>query len=217
MLRTIPWEGSGHEGFFDYKKTAHDLIPLECWWAASLAHRAEAWWASRGSPEVLDQRVDGGRFRLHEPEVADERAQVVEDFLAPDAAGLGHVHLHQLAQVLYVRVHAAVREPMDVDELMVVAIDEIVRLVEHVGEAAGEAGAEVDPSAAQNQDHSAGHVLAAMIAGALDDRDRAGVAHPEALAGLAGREQLAAGGAVQAGIAHDDRVARFVARALGRL
>src|SRR3546814_3275441 len=55
-------------------------------------------------------------------------------------------------------------------------------------------------------------VFAAMIARALDDRDGAGIAHREALAGTAGRVQLATGGAVQAGIAHDRGVARNITR-----
>src|SRR3546814_209734 len=56
-------------------------------------------------------------------------------------------------------------------------------------------------------------VFAAMIARALDDRDGAGIAHREALAGTAGRVQIATGGAVQAGIAHDRGVARNITRA----
>src|SRR5204862_8296230 len=54
---------------------------------------------------------------------------------------------------------------------------------------------------------------AAVIAGALEHRPRARIAHREALAGEAGGVQLPAGGAVQAGVAHDDRVLRHEARA----
>ena len=77
------------------------------------------------------------------------------------------------------------RDAMDVDQLVVVAVDEIAIQVEHVGEAAGEAGAEVEAGAAEHAHHAAGHVLAAVVAGAFDHRDGAGVAHREALARLA--------------------------------
>ena len=104
----------------------------------------------------------------------------------------------------------------DVDQFVVVAIDEVALQVEHIGEAAGDAGAEVQPGAAQHADHAAGHVFAAVIAGAFDHRDGAGIAHREALAGPARREQLAAGGAVQAGVADDRRVAATSKLAAGR-
>src|SRR5262249_1060941 len=50
------------------------------------------------------------------------------------------------------------------------------------------------------------HVLAAVVAGALDHRDGAGVAYREALAGDAAEVALALDGAVQHGVADDDRV-----------
>src|SRR5690606_10783732 len=84
------------------------------------------------------------------------------------------------------------------------------------GEAAGETRPEIDAGAAEHDHHAVGHVLAAVIADALDDRDRARVAHGEPLAGRARGEQLAAGRAVQAGVADDDRVPRHELRAVRR-
>src|SRR2546423_3757243 len=52
--------------------------------------------------------------------------------------------------------------------------------------------------------HAARHVLAAVGPGPLDHRDRAGVAHREPVSRAAGREQLAARGAVQHGVAQQD-------------
>src|SRR5262249_4052213 len=72
---------------------------------------------------------------------------------------------------------------------------------------------EVDTATPEHAHRSARHVLAAMIAGALDHRHCAGVAHCEALAGDPGGIQLPAGGTVQAGVAHDDGVARGKGRA----
>src|SRR6185312_2626454 len=126
--------------------------------------------------------------------------------------GVLAVPLEQALEVLHVRLHGFRVDAADVDELVVVAVDEIALQVQHVGEAAGEAGAKVDAGAAEHAHRPAGHVLAAVIAGALDDRERSGVTHREALPGDAGRVQLTAGGTVQAGVAHDHRVARQVAR-----
>ncbi len=62
---------------------------------------------------------------------------------------------------------------------------EVAVLVEHVGDAAAHAGGEVAPGRAEHDHAPAGHVLAAVVADALDDRAGAGVAHREALAGEA--------------------------------
>ena len=77
-------------------------------------------------------------------------------------------------------------------------------VVEHVGDTAGHAGGEVAPGVAEAYHHAAGHVFAAVIADAFDDRHRPGVAHREALAGHAGGETFAGDGAVQNGVADDD-------------
>ena len=70
---------------------------------------------------------------------------------------------------------------------------------------------------------AAGHVLAAVVADALDDGRRARVAHAEALAREAAEERLAGGRAVQRDVAADDvaprprsRVGRRARRSAGR-
>src|SRR6185437_14612325 len=108
------------------------------------------------------------------------------------------------------------RDAQDVDQLVVVAVHEVALEVEHVGEAAGHARAEVEADLAEHRYHAAGHVFAAVVARALHHRHRAGVAHREALARAAGREQLAAGGAVQTGVADDGGVLRGERRVGGR-
>ena len=65
-------------------------------------------------------------------------------------------------------------------------------------------GAEVAPGRAEHDDAAAGHVLAAVVADALDDRSGAGVAHAEPLADDAAQEDLAAGRAVGDDVAGDD-------------
>ena len=76
-------------------------------------------------------------------------------------------------------------------------------LVVDVGDAAAHAGGEVAPGRAEHDDAAAGHVLAAVVADALDDRVRARVAHGEALAREPAEERAAAGGAVEHGVADD--------------
>ena len=73
---------------------------------------------------------------------------------------------------------------MNVDQLMVVAIDEVALQVEHVGESAGEPRAKIHTGATEHAHDAASHVLAAMIARTLDHCERAGIAHREALARL---------------------------------
>ena len=51
--------------------------------------------------------------------------------------------------------------------------------------------AKLRPVRPEHDDRAAGHVLAAVVADALDDRGRAGVAHAEPLADPAAQEHLA--------------------------
>jgi hypothetical protein len=64
------------------------------------------------------------------------------------------------------------------------------------------------PGRAEHDDGAARHVLAGVVAGALDDRGGAGVAHREPLAGPPGDEELAGRRAVEHGVADQHRVAR---------
>src|SRR5579872_1313227 len=77
------------------------------------------------APQVLDQRADRCGLGLHHPELADVSAQIGKNLLGPDAPRLLHVLLEQPFQVLHVRLHSLGVNAADVDELVVVAIDEI--------------------------------------------------------------------------------------------
>ena len=81
----------------------------------------------------------------------------------------------------------------------------LVRVVD-VGHAAGHARREVTAGAAQDDDPAAGHVLATVIADALDHGVGAGVADREPFADHAAQEDLPAGGAEQDHVAADDVV-----------
>ncbi len=77
-------------------------------------------------------------------------------------------------------------------------------------------GGEVAARLAEHDDPSPGHVLAAVVADALDDGVHAGVADAEALAGEAAEERLAAGRAVKNGVADDHVLLRDEGGALRR-
>ena len=72
--------------------------------------------------------------------------------------------LDHAAQVLHVDRHAFGRDPVDVDQVVIVAVDEVALHVEHVGKAAGEPGAEIHAGAPEHADDAARHVFAAVIA-----------------------------------------------------
>src|SRR5204862_7243217 len=93
---------------------------------------------------------------------------------------------------------------------------ETARGVIDIGHAAAHAGREVAAGVAQHHHYAASHVLAAVVAQALDHRHGAGVAHGEAFARHAVEIGLAGDGAVEHRVADDD-VLRRVPRRFRRL
>src|SRR5690606_37139120 len=87
--------------------------------------------ALRGAAQGFGEGFDAGRLRFDQPEPADVVAELVEDLLRPDAAGQLAVAADQAVQVLAVVLEAFGRHPMDVDQLMVVAVDEVAVGVQH--------------------------------------------------------------------------------------
>src|SRR5262249_60246025 len=87
--------------------------------------------------------------------------------------------------------------------------------IQQVGEATAHAGAEVPACAAEHDDAAPGHVLAAVVADALDHRLGAAVAHAEALARDALEVRLSPGRPVQHHVAGHDVLGRAEARGLG--
>src|SRR5262245_62559053 len=120
------------------------------------------------APQVRHERVDRSRFRFHDPELADVRAEVREDLFAPRAARLGDVLLDQRFEMLEMRLHRLRLNATDVDELVVIAIHEVAIEIEHVREPAREPRTEIDTGAPEHAHDTARHVLAAVIARALD-------------------------------------------------
>src|ERR1700759_5456323 len=89
--------------------------------------------------------------------------------------------------------------------------DKAAVLIEHPGDAARHAGAEVLSGAAQHQDGSACHVFAAVVAHTFNDGGCAGVAHSETLTSATGGKEAARCSAIERDIAEQD-----VVRALTR-
>ena len=97
-------------------------------------------------------------------------------------------------------------ELLDLDHLVVDLAVEVAVGVVHVGDPARHAGTEVATGVAEHDDPATGHVLAAVVADALDDRRGTRVAHAEPLADDAAQEDLAGRGAVADHVAGDDLI-----------
>src|SRR5579859_2393691 len=137
--------------------------------------------------------------RLDAPEAGAHLVPAEEQLVGAAAAGLRQVQQQQgLHQLLILRIQRT-----EGDELRVAAPAEGVVQVEDIGQAAGHAGREVAPGGAEHQDDPAGHILAAVVAHALDHGEGAAVADGEALAGLPRYVERPARGPVEQGIAGD--------------
>src|SRR5258707_7642327 len=135
-----------------------------------------------------------------------------------EAQGIAHAAVldagRALPRPVWIVGGAAVGGPhrLELDHRRVAQLAEAAARIPDIGDAARHAGGEVAAGLAEHHDDSAGHVFAAMVAGALDYRDGAGVAHREALAGDALEISFAGNRAIEHGIADDD-VRRRVAHA----
>ena len=96
----------------------------------------------------------------------------------------------------------------EIDHGQIAAGAEAAVFIENIGDAPRHAGGEVAAGGPDDDDETAGHIFAAVIARALHHRDGAGIAHREAFPGNAAEISLAGNGAVQHGIARDDGVFR---------
>ena len=118
-------------------------------------------------------------------------------------------------QVVFVSGVGVNRGKVDGDEIA--AQVEVTRFIEDIGGAPGHAGAEVDAGGTENHDFTACHVFAAVVADAFHDHGDAGIADPEAFAGLAVHEDSTAGRTVGDDVACDDVVFGTERRFTGRL
>ena len=167
--------------------------PLEAEEGAQLAHRqalpGDAGAARRCSPS---RRALGERalvvVRHHLDEPVERGLPVVEE---------AHGHLRAGALAVLVdqprssSLSSGVMASKPTSSVLQRVAEAAVGVV-HVGDAAAHAGGEVEPGRAEHDHAAAGHVLAAVVAHALDHRDGARVADREALAGEPAEEGAAA-------------------------
>src|SRR5262245_36716999 len=145
--------------------------------------------------------------------VLDEPAKAV----LVEAAHVGDIDAamaFELADLVAAFLHHVIlaRHWLEIDHGEVAAALELAVLVENIGDAARHAGGEISPGGPDHDDHASGHVLAAMVSGALDHGNRARVPHGKALAGDAAEIALPGNRAIEHGVAHDDRLLRHDAR-----
>ena len=109
-------------------------------------------WRHAALPQVLDQRCRArAAFGFTSQNLPQVGAEVVCRISAPHSLPVSRdVPLDQAAAGAAGGLHALRRDAVDVDQLVVVAVDEVAVEVEHIGEAAGEAGAEVQAGAAEH-------------------------------------------------------------------
>src|SRR6185437_5117411 len=85
------------------------------------------------------------------------------------------------------------------------------------GGASAHAGGEVAAGRPEHYDESVGHVLAAVVAHAFNNRSGAGIANREALAADAVEEGFATGRAVERDVPHENAFLGQERRSLGRI
>src|SRR4051794_36809050 len=159
---------------------------------------------------LLERSAVVVRHDLYEAEL--RRLPVVEQSCGDDGTGAALVLVQQLAQ----EIQIVELERLEADELRVAALLERSVLVEHVRDPAAHARGEVAAGGADDEHDTARHVLAAVIADALDDRRRAAVANSEPLADESTEERLARRRAVQDRVPRDDVLLGRERRALRR-
>src|ERR1700691_4751630 len=125
---------------------------------------------------------------------------LAEDSPRDVALGVLSVPHYQRVQLLE---FVLVADWTQLDHSRIAARCERAVFVEHVRDAAAHAGCEVASGLAEHHDQPARHVLASVVADALDDRMRTAVAHRESLAGDAAKERFAAGRAVERDVANN--------------
>src|SRR5690606_22486656 len=112
-------------------------------------------------------------------EAREVEVPVLEDAGPELAAGVLDVRFDEAAQQVDV---GFVDDAFEADHAGVAALAELAVLVEDERIAAAHARGEVAPGSPEHHDDAAGHVFAAVVADAFDDRPSAAVADREALA-----------------------------------
>src|SRR5690606_41692733 len=88
-------------------------------------------------------------------------------------------------------------------QFVVVAIHEVIGLIQHIGETTGHTRPEVNAGWTEYRHDTTGHIFTAVVASAFNDRISSGVTHPAALARGTGRKSFSARRTIQTCITHD--------------
>ena len=139
---------------------------------------------------------------------------MVQHVFTAVAAGMSYVGFDQPPDVPDVLFLV---QRFQIHHLLVAQSGKDTLFIQHIGDAAAHARGEVAAHGADHHHAAAGHVLATVVADALDDGLGAAVADGETLAGTAAEEGLAAGGAVEGHVADDDVLRRIERRVLRRV
>ena len=153
---------------------------------------------------VTSRESNSAAFGLTIQNLALEMVEIFEDVLRPIRCRSGSTYSVIVSfEIGAMAFHRFVDDTVNIDQFLVYAVDEVAVEIEHIGNSAGHAGAEVVAGVAENRYHAAGHVFAAVVADALDDRVAPELRTAKRSPAMPGRHQRAAGGAVEAGIADD--------------
>src|SRR6266699_813552 len=99
--------------------------------------------------------------------------------------------------ILFVRINLRERHEIAVKHIFSFA-------TQHIGQPARHAGTEIQAERPKDKDHTAGHILAAVLANAFNHGERTAVPHCEAFPGPASNEELPGRGAVKDSVASEN-------------
>src|ERR1700756_4503548 len=127
---------------------------------------------------------------------------VVQNPLSAAAAGEFHVACDEITHALHI-LH--LHQWFEVDRVRIATLlGKVSALVEDICQASAHTRREVSAAGAKDQHEPIGHVFTTVIANALDDRGRTGIAYGKTPAGYAVEEGFAASGAIESNVADDD-------------
>ena len=129
------------------------------------------------------------------------RVESIQNLLRHDGTGL----LVELLQDVLEKFDVFRKvDRQEVDGVLVAPSGEVSVDVENVSDSAGHSGREVSSGRTENDDSSAGHVFAAVIADAFDDGRRSGVSDAKSFGDESADESEAGSRAVQNDVSGDD-------------
>src|SRR5690242_7042183 len=140
-----------------------------------------------------------------EHEMAKRLFPAREDVSRARAAGVTRVLLHEPSQDVAI---VGVDHWPELHHVAITEAPEVTPLIEDEGDATAHARGEVPSRPTEHDDHTARHIFAAVVADALDDRERTTISHGEALAGDTTEVRLAGRRTIQHGVADDHGLVR---------